>query len=103
MRKNGLREGGLFHAWMMSGRAGKMALARQGLVWRTFMQGGDDGKIIAACALLTSFSGSYGFTFDGSQAMQAIVFVQRRCDAPCAGAGVRRRWWLAIAGRKKGS
>jgi hypothetical protein len=43
-------------------------------------------KIIAACALFKSFSGSYGFTFDGSQAMPAIVFVQRRCDAPCAGA-----------------
>lgn len=72
--------------------------ARQALVRRIFMQGVMTEKIIAACACFQSVSGSYGFAFESKKAMQAIVFEQRRCDAPSSGAGMRRRRWLAIAG-----
>ncbi|UBQ40936.1 hypothetical protein [Comamonas thiooxydans] len=47
--------------------------------------GGDDEKIIAACALFESVSGSYEFIFDDSKAMPAIVFAQCWCDASCSG------------------
>lgn len=39
MRKNGLRDGGLFHAWMISGRPGKMPQARPGPGLRQAGQG----------------------------------------------------------------
>ncbi|KGG92562.1 hypothetical protein P368_10470 [Comamonas thiooxydans] len=59
--------------------------ARRGLVRRTFMQEVMIEKIIAACALFESVSGSYEFIFDDSKAMPAIVFAQCWCDASCSG------------------